>query len=188
MPEIPAPEASGPTLRIVLVGFMGAGKTTTGRLLAGRIGADFVDLDAQIESAAGWSVREIFRREGKVGFRDRERVATQALAGSLASPDSGLDRGLVLAVGGGWMSRPEVRDLIPGTIRVWLCASPDTLRRRLVGTEDSRPMLDDAGDGDQMERLLAERIASYELAEVRVNTDGRMPEQIVSGILEALTG
>ena len=165
---------------------MGAGKTTVGRLPANRLEADFVDLDLEIESAAGSSIAEIFEAEGEAGFRRREAIATADLARSLeASADFG--RPLVVAVGGGWMARPELRDEIPAAIRVWLDASIDTLRRRLGGTEDSRPMLGGA-DAGHVEGLLAVRRESYAMAEIRIATDELSPDQVVTGILAALAG
>jgi len=188
MPGTREPDDRRRTGPIVLVGFMGAGKTTVGQLLAAALGAYFVDLDAEIESAAGQSVPNIFRAEGESGFRDRERVATRTLAERVRSADYAPDRRIVVAVGGGWMERPELRRAIPASTLVWLDASLDTLRGRLGGTEDSRPMLDRRVEGEGVGGLLASRRKSYSLADVRVDTDGRTPDEVVSGILDALAG
>lgn len=188
MPGTRVPEGHADPLIIVLVGFMGAGKTTVGRLLADRLGAAFVDLDREIEDAAGTTVTRLFETEGEAGFRRREAAATAVLVRSLEPAAAAAGGAAVIAVGGGWMARPELRDSIPGGLRVWLDASADTLRRRLGGTEDSRPMLGEGADGKRLDKLLAERLESYRGAELRIATDDRTPDEVVDGILASLSG
>jgi shikimate kinase len=146
--------------KIVLVGLMGAGKSTVGKLLAERLGYDFVDLDAEVEAIAGRSIPEIFEAGGETRFRELEAQATRRQDGASRT---------VLAVGGGWMARPELRDRWPDSVRVWLRVTPEEAWNRLSGDAATRPMLDPDRPRESLERLLAEREAAYELAEISVS-------------------
>lgn len=163
--------------RIVLVGFMAAGKTTVGRRLADRIGYRFVDLDAEVERQEGRSIPGIFREEGEEAFRRLEAEATRRL-------DDGAEA--VVATGGGWMARPELRDRWDDAVRVWLKVSPEEVLRRVGGDVGSRPMLDPSTPGRSVRRILDARRGQYALAEVHVDTDGRTPEGVAEQILEEL--
>jgi shikimate kinase len=146
--------------KVVLVGMMGAGKSTVGKLLADRLGYDFVDLDAEVEALAGRSIPEIFDAGGETRFRELEEEAT------VRQDEAG---GTVLAAGGGWMARPEIRDRWPGSVRVWLRVTPEESWNRLADDAAARPMLDPAHPTESLERLLAEREAAYALAEISVS-------------------
>jgi shikimate kinase len=164
---------------VVLVGLSGAGKSTVGGLLARRWECPFIDLDREIERDAGRSVAEIFRREGETGFRVREAALTRRLRPAAPS---------VVAVGGGWMARPELRDAWPGAVRVWLRVDPAEAALRLAGTEEGRPLL--AGDDAEarLAALLADRLPAYGLAEYTVDASRRTPEEaarVVADLLEA---
>lgn len=168
--------------RIVLVGFMAAGKSTVGRLLADRLGVGFVDLDARIERAAGKSVREIFADEGESGFREREARATRELAS-----EAGKSEPLVIAVGGGWMARPALRDRWPDAVRVWLRVSPEGVLRRVGDDPSSRPLLSDAESPDRaIRQLMRRREAAYARAEYDVETDGRTPVEVADHVFRLL--
>lgn len=171
--------------RVVLVGFMAAGKSTVGRRLAGRLGYRFVDLDEEVERRAGRSIPEIFRQEGEARFRELETAVTRDLDPK-AAPAAEEDDGLVVAAGGGWMARPELRDRWPDAVRVWLTVEPDTVLERVGNDLEGRPMLDPADPAGSVRRLLAEREDSYARAEVRVETDGATPEEVVGRVLREL--
>ena len=173
--------------RIVLVGFMAAGKTTVGRLLAERVGYRFVDLDREVERLAGRPIPRIFRKAGETRFRELEAEATRALdpppgAEGTVDPAPG---GIVIAAGGGWMARPELRDRWPGAVRVWLRVEPRTVLDR-VPDVTSRPMLDPDAPLASARSLLEERRAEYRRAEAAVDTDELSPDEVVDRILEAL--
>ena len=109
---------------LVLVGLMGAGKTTVGQVCARRLGRGFVDTDALVEAAAGATIPELFAAEGEAGFRARERTA---IADAMASPEP-----LVIACGGGAMVDPENRRTVRhGGVVIWLQAPPDVLAARV---------------------------------------------------------
>lgn len=178
-PAGPAP--MGPPV-VVLVGLMGAGKSTVGSLLARRWGCPFLDLDREIERAAGLPVAEIFRREGEPGFRAREAEATRRLRPSAPA---------VVAVGGGWMARPELRDAWPGAVRVWLRVAPEEAARRLAGTAEERPLLAGGEAEERLASLHAARLPAYGLAEYTVDASRRTPEdvaRVVADLLEARAG
>jgi shikimate kinase len=163
---------------IVLVGMIGAGKTTVGRALAARLGTDFVDTDDLVAVSAGCSIRELFERHGEAHFR---RVEASVLEEVLSAITSG-----VVGGGGGIVTTDPNRRLLkdaPATV-VWLRATPSSLAGRLDGDTD-RPLL----DGDAMERLnalSAERGAWYaDVAEFVVDVDDRSIDDIVDEILEA---
>jgi shikimate kinase len=158
--------------RIFLVGFMGTGKSTVGRLLAEALGLGFADLDADITAAAGQAIPEIFAAEGEAGFRQRERAALLArLEGGPA----------VIACGGGIVVDPRNRaDLRRGGRVFCLRASPETLRARL-GDDPNRPLL-----RQDLGQLLAAREPFYAEFPDQIPTDGLEPEAVAKQILRAL--
>ena len=168
---------AGLPARVVLVGFMAAGKSTVGRLLARRTGYGFVDLDAVVEELAGRPVPEIFREEGERRFRELEARATRALDD---------ETGLVVAAGGGWMARAELRDRWEDGVRVWLRVEPEEAVRRLEGRLGSRPMLDPEEPVAAARRLLERRRADYARAEITVETADREPEEVAAVVLRRL--
>lgn len=154
---------------IILVGFMGAGKTTVGTALAGRLGLPFVDSDQVIESARGRCVQEIFAQEGEAAFRTMER---STIAGLLGGPDA------VLALGGGAVEDPSTRELLAGTPVVFLQTDlAEALAR--TGADPRRPVL----SRPDLPEVFARRQAAYrEVATVTVPTRGRSVEEIVGDI------
>lgn len=166
-----------PPSRIVLVGFMAAGKSTVGRVLARRLGWRFVDLDREVARLAGRPVREIIRGAGEEEFRRLESLATAAL--------DDLSQ-VVIAAGGGWMARPELRDRWPDAVRVLLRVSPDAAVSRLGDRLPTRPLLDPVDPLGSARRLLAAREPAYERAEVTVETEGKSPGEVADEILHLL--
>jgi shikimate kinase len=163
---------------VVLVGLMGSGKSTVGRLLAQRWEIPFFDLDLLIEDAAGASVPEIFRREGESGFRSREADVTR----KLVVPDA-----CVVATGGGWMARPELRDIWSGSVRVWLQVSPRAAARRLAASPGSRPLLANDLPESVLQDLLERRLPAYRLSDYTVDTSNRTPAQVAEVVAETIS-
>lgn len=166
-------EGGRPPERVVLVGFMAAGKTTVGRLLARKLGYRFVDLDRRVEERAGRAIPEIFEAAGEEHFRALEAEVT-----------GDLDRLelVVVAAGGGWMAREELRERWPGAVRVWLRVRPGTVVERLAGELTSRPMLDPEAPERSAEELLRQRRPAYARAELAVETDDLTPEEVAAEI------
>ncbi len=167
-----------PARHVLLIGMMGAGKTTVGSLLASHLGCAFVDSDAEILARTGRSVPEIWRAEGEAAFRAEEAAA---LAGAVARTEP-----IVVGVAGGAVLDPINRDLIrrAGPV-VWLRARPETLAAR-VGSGEGRPLLDGDPAGN-LGRLDAERRRLYaELADVVVDVDGLTADQVVERVLPAV--
>ena len=160
---------------IVLVGFMGSGKTTVGKLLAARVGMPFIDTDAEIAGRTGSSIKEIFDRRGEPGFREIERdVALDALQGGDA----------VVALGGGALGDPAIRDALRGCRVFHLRVGLGEAMRR-VGSDGDRPMLSAADPN----ALFEDRWAGYETSsEAGVDTDGRSPHEVASDIAARVTG
>jgi shikimate kinase len=165
--------------RIVLTGFMGAGKSTTGRLLAARLDWTFLDLDAHLEARAGLSVPEIFARHGEDHFR---RLESSALASALALPNT------VLALGGGTPEALTNRLLLeqtPGTLTVFLDAPFPVLFDRCVLQAVSRPVLADpvlAQARFDLRHPLYRRLARH-----TVDTSALDSDETAAAILLALT-
>ena len=165
------------TAHILLVGMMGAGKTTTGRLVADRLGWGYRDSDADVEAMTGLTVPELFEREGEPAFRTAEATV---LRKACADPHP-----LVVSVAGGAVLDPANRALIArsGTV-VWLRARPETLGSR-VGNGAGRPLLGD-DPTDAMRRLLAERAPFYEeLADFVIDVDNLDATAVAERILAA---
>lgn len=166
---------------LVLVGVRGTGKSTVGRLLAGRTGRPFVDADDAIEARAGRPIRAIFEESGEPAFRDwEERVLREAAE---EHPE------VVLATGGGAVLRESNRRLLRSLgLVVWLKADPAILARRLEAdprTRAGRPALTAAGTLDEIADVLAARTPLYEeVADVAIETEGMSAEAVVARILE----
>lgn len=162
----------------VLIGFMGAGKSSVGRLVAKRLGAEFVDLDARIESAAGRTVQEIFASQGEGVFRNLER---EAIRQAVSVP------GRVLAAGGGAFCDAGNRALLKGYAPVvFLDASPETVIGRLSG-DASRPLFPGGERAAKVRELMARRRPFYEEADLTVSTDGLSVAQVAARVA-ALVG
>lgn len=159
---------------IVLVGLMGAGKTTVGRRLAKRLDLAFVDADAEIEEAAGETIPEIFERRGEAAFRAGEqRVIARLLAG----------RPQVLATGGGAYMDPLTRANIAARgISIWLKADLDTLMKR-VGKRGDRPLLQKGDPRATMKRLIDERYPVYAEADITIESLEGPHEAVVEEII-----
>jgi shikimate kinase len=163
---------------LVLVGLMGAGKTTVGRRCSELLGRDFVDTDELVEASAGMTVAEIFEHDGEARFRELERVA---VADVCASPAP-----IVIACGGGAVLDPGSRRLLRDCgLVVWLRASAAELGAR-VGTAPDRPLLGGApGATLALERLAALRAPAYEAAaHVVVDTEGRTVDDVADAVLK----
>lgn len=164
--------------RIVLVGFMAAGKTTVGRLLADRLGWHFVDFDDAIRDRTGLEPGAIIRRRGEAAFRGLEAQVTEELTGA---------RNTVMAPGGGWVTRPLAERLGPGTVRIWLRVSPDEAVRRAEAEGVDRPLLGpQPGRAERVAELARRREPLYAAADLEVDVDGKRPDVVVDEILRRL--
>lgn len=162
---------------LVLVGLMGAGKSTVGRRLAQRLNLRFVDADDEIEAAAGMTIPEIFERYGEAHFRDGERRVIRRL---LQEPRQ------VIATGGGAFMNDETRALIAAeAISIWLKADLDTLVRRCAKRTD-RPLLRGRNQRDTLADLMQQRYPVYETSNLMVESGGDTHDVVVDRIIDAL--
>lgn len=171
----PPPSLHGKS--IVLVGLMGAGKTSVGRRLARHYGLEFVDADDEIAEAAGSSIEDIFELYGEAEFRDGElRVITRLLG---VGPR-------VVATGGGAFMNPRIRAKIRETgISVWLRADLEVLVRR-TGRRGGRPLLKDGDPRLILAELIDRRYPVYAQADLAVDTDDESTDTTVERIIAAL--
>lgn len=162
--------------RVVLVGFMGSGKSAVGRLLARRLGYRFEDMDRRIAERAGRSIAAIFQDDGEEAFREMERDEARAI---------GRLRDRVVAAGGGAFTRPETRALLQeGALTVWLRCDLDRILAR-VPADGSRPL---AGNRAIMRALLADREPSYRMADVAVDASSGTPREVANRIVGLIEG
>ncbi len=162
---------------IALIGLRGAGKSTLGRLLAQRIGWNFVELNKEIERLNGLSVAEIIALYGQEGFRRMEQAALAQL----------LERKslMVLATGGGIVSEPVTFDRVLSSFHtVWLKARPEEHMGRVRKQGDLRPMADDRSAMDELRTILLSREPLYARADAQVDTAGLTVEQALARLIE----
>lgn len=162
---------------LVLVGMMGAGKTTVGRRLATRLGRRFLDSDEEIEKAAQMTIPEIFAQRGEPEFRAGEmRVISRLLKES----------DLVLATGGGAFVNPETRALVKSdAVSVWLKADLDVLFER-VSRRSNRPLLKTADPKGTLEKLIEERYPIYAEADLTVLSRDVPQDSVAADVISAL--
>jgi len=162
--------------RVVLVGFMGSGKSAVGRIIARRLGYRFEDMDRRIQERAGRTIAEIFRDEGEEAFRELEREEARALSQLTER---------VVATGGGAFARPETRALLQErAFTVWLRCDLETLLAR-IPADGARPL---AGNRDIMRALLAEREPSYRMADAAVDASAGTPRDVANRIVGLIEG
>jgi shikimate kinase len=162
---------------IVLVGLMGAGKSTVGRRLAKRLGLPFVDSDVEIEEAAGSSTAELFERYGEHDFRDGERRLVARLVDGTVR---------VIATGGGAFLDPRTRKLLnERAITVWLDAPINILAER-TGRRNNRPLLRKGDRAETLTRLSEERQPMYEEAQIHIRSGDGAHGDVVEAIVDAI--
>jgi shikimate kinase len=162
---------------IVLVGLMGAGKSSVGRRLATRLGLPFVDADTEVEAAAGCTIEEIFETHGEQYFRDGER---RVIARLLSGPRQ------VLATGGGAYMDPDTRACIRERgIAVWLKAELEVLLKRVKRRKD-RPLLKHGNPAETLARLMTLRYPTYAEADITIETGDGPHDGVVEEIIRRL--
>ncbi len=162
---------------LVLVGMMGAGKTTVGRRLAARLGRHFVDSDEEIEKAAGMTIEDMFAKHGEEDFRAGE---VRVIARLLKEAD------LVLGTGGGAFMNAETRALVKSTaVSVWIKADTDVLFAR-VQRRSNRPLLKTPNPRQTLQDLIDRRYPTYAEADVTVLSRDVPQEQVASEVIDAV--
>ncbi|MDG2193199.1 MAG: shikimate kinase [Synechococcus sp. cluster2_bin.209] len=162
---------------IYLIGMMGSGKTSTGRPLAKRLGYGFVDADAVIEQVAGCTIPEIFERDGEAGFRSIESQVLNAISQR---------HSLVVATGGGVVTKPENWGQLHSGIVVWLDVNRAQLIERLQDDSTQRPLLQQPNPEAALDTLLQERRPLYGEADLTVVIKDESPDAVADGILQLL--
>lgn len=164
-------------LSIYLVGMMGCGKSSVGAPLAEALGYRFLDADGALEQVAGRTIPEVFAREGEEGFRALETAVLAQITGW---------HSLVVATGGGVVTRPENWGHLRQGVVVWLDAPPDLLLARLARDPSPRPLLEAPDREARLEGLLEQRRPLYAQADLRVVQTGASPRQVAEDVLRAL--
>ncbi|GAH38990.1 unnamed protein product [marine sediment metagenome] len=161
---------------IALIGFMGVGKTAVGKLLAGKLGRKFVELDSLIEHRAGKSIPDIFQQDGEVAFRELEIEVTREVS---------RDKNLVIACGGGIvLNKINIDRLRQQSRIVYLTASPKVILKRVSGDGDERPLLKAANKALNIRELLGFRKPFYErAADIKIDTSKLDTDSIVEQII-----
>ncbi len=175
-----APRNDVAVSNIILVGFMGTGKSAVGKMLARKLKRPFIDLDRQIEAQAGRSVQQIFEQDGEPAFRKMEAKAVREAA---ALKDH------VIATGGGVMcDEQNVQALRSGGVLVCLTAGADAILERTAATLPARPLLAGGDPKERINELLKLRAPYYARADVTIDTTGRTLQEVTEEILQRIKG
>lgn len=162
---------------IILVGMMGSGKTSIGKLLAEELGFKLIDTDVEVEKKNKMTINEIFKKMGKMGFRYIEEEVVEQLGRSVNR---------VIATGGGTIMSPKNYNLFRRNgDMVYLKASAEEIYNRVKG-DKTRPLLQTSDPLKTIQELIEKRSEIYEKASITVSTDGKTPEEITTEILENL--
>ncbi|MBU4200989.1 MAG: shikimate kinase [Verrucomicrobia bacterium] len=164
---------------IILIGFMGTGKSAVGKRLAQALHYRFVDMDERIAARVGKPITRIFAEDGEPRFRTMERAMVQELAGK---------ENLVVATGGGIVLNPDnIREFSQSGLVVCLSAAPDEILRR-VGNSTHRPLLNQPDPAAAIRDLLAQRQPLYDAIPCQVNTTGKTVEEVAERIVKEARG
>jgi 3-dehydroquinate synthase len=175
--SVPGKRSEGAAGHLYLVGLAGSGKSTVGPALAKRLSREFIDLDQEIVRREGMTVGEIFRAKGEPYFRAREVELTLELA--VRTP-------AVVAPGAGWIMTPGVRELAQGSGRiVYLRVRPETALSRVGSEKTHRPLLDRPDALEELGRQLITRGPTYEMADLVVDAETLLPQEVIDCILGA---
>jgi shikimate kinase len=159
---------------LALVGFMGTGKSSIGRLAAEQLRFDFIDTDEWIESQTGKTISEIFAQNGEAAFRQLEEDTARAIS---------FRRNIVISVGGGFVANPDnLASLKSHALVICLWASPETIWER-VRTQTHRPLLQSADPLEKIRELLEQRSAAYHQADAMIHTGFRSPREVAQQVL-----
>ncbi|EKN71711.1 shikimate kinase [Neobacillus bataviensis LMG 21833] len=162
---------------IVFIGFMGVGKTTIGRMVAEKLGREFIDIDEEIEKEYAMKVSDIFEKIGEMAFRDKEKSVITSLCEQ---------KGKVLSLGGGAFLQEDIRKVcLSSSFVILLDLSFDKWKERLNLIIDSRPVLK-GKSLSEMEELFYKRQEVYAKHHLKVNTDDQDPEEITDLIIHAV--
>lgn len=162
---------------IILIGFMGTGKTAVGKRLANILGMDFYDTDQEIEKVTGMSIARLFQKHGEIRFRSEEELMVNKLAKKKNS---------IIATGGGMVLNTKNIDLLRKTgVLICLTAHPDVIYAR-VKRRNNRPLLKKANPYETIVQLLKEREDFYQCADYSIDTSNMEFEEIISEILKFL--
>lgn len=164
-------------LNLYLVGMMGTGKSAVGRPLADALGYRFIDADTVLEQAAGRTIPEIFASDGEAGFRALETAVLGQISGW---------HSLVVATGGGVVTRPENWGHMHQGVVVWLDAPAELLLQRLSADPTPRPLMRAADPATRLDTLLAERRPLYAQADLTIHQAGEAPEAVAAQVLAGL--
>ncbi|SBO44797.1 shikimate kinase [Cyanobium sp. NIES-981] len=164
-------------LNLYLVGMMGTGKSAVGAPLAAALGYHFVDADTVLEQAAGCGIAEIFAQDGEARFRELETAVLGQISGW---------HSLVVATGGGVVTRPRNWGHLHQGVVVWLDAPPELLLHRLRHDPTPRPLLADPDPAARLEELLQVRRPLYSQADLRILQNGAPPEAVAAEVIAAL--
>lgn len=171
---------AGAIRRVLLVGFMGSGKSTVGRRVAEALGWDFEDADAALVASFGMPIARVFDVHGEAEFRLRER---SAMCDLLARDH------VVIAAGGGWAADPAwIESVDAATASVWLTVGVGEALARVAGEPGVRPLLDLPDPSEKARELLDARESAYALAQWKVDTEARSVEDVSARILEIVSG
>jgi shikimate kinase len=162
---------------IFLVGFMGSGKSTVGKILAEKTGMAFVDIDEEIQKKEGMKIKEIFEKKGEKYFRDLEKEEIKRFSRK---------RNLVVSTGGGLGADPEnMKIMKENGIVVWLDTPLEEVLKR-CGDDNNRPLLKQPID--RLRKLFQERKNIYSLAHIHIKTENKVPKLIAEEIMEKING
>jgi shikimate kinase len=163
---------------LVLIGFMGTGKSTIGFRLAQKLGMEFIDMDREIETVSGLSVADLFKQYGEVRFRSEEGLMAKKL---------GTREDTVIATGGGTvLSSDNINALSENGILICLDAQPEDIFARVNRKKGTRPLIKNDITLTDIKRLLQEREDCYKCASLRVNTSSKDFDTVVSEIIQKL--
>ncbi|MCP9809921.1 shikimate kinase [Cyanobium sp. HWJ4-Hawea] len=164
-------------LNLYLVGMMGTGKSAVGRPLATALGYRFIDADSTLERAAGRTIAEIFASDGESDFRQLET----GVLNQIASWHS-----LVVATGGGAVTRPENWGHLRQGVVIWLDASAERLLERIQQDPTPRPLMQSPDPGARLRELIAQRQALYAQADLVIEQQDETPQEVAEAVLTAL--